>query len=63
MLISDAALSRRLKIMRHELDTGGLAYNIELLQERDPVCDDGRAAIAPGQNDAEGPPPTNCEQH
>ena len=49
LMLNDAALSRQLKNMRHELVTSGLAFNRELLQSRDVEGDVGIDIETPEQ--------------
>lgn len=49
LVLNDAALSQRLKTMRHELVTGDLPFNTKLIQARDSEGDVGINTLAPGQ--------------
>jgi len=49
LLLDDATLSRRLKVMRHQLATADAAFNVSLLQSRDAAHDVGQSTTAPGQ--------------
>jgi thiamine-phosphate pyrophosphorylase len=51
-VLNDTGLSQRLKNVRHELVTGDLDYNKELLLARDAAGDVGATLTAPGQQGA-----------
>lgn len=48
-VLNDATLSQQLKTMRHELLTGDLLFNKQLIEARDSESDVGINALAPGQ--------------
>ena len=51
LALNDAALSQRLKAMRHELVTGDLSFNVKLIESRDSENDVGADTLVAGQEE------------